>query len=276
MVSLIWRRGAAYSGVMTTAADSTGSGAGIGPAAMQRAAARRQGLIGLSLGAAVILGWLVVHVYAVFFHRLEGWGWLGAVALIALSAWLYVGLFIVAHDCMHGSLVPFRPAVNRAVGRLCLMLYAGFSFDRLTPKHHLHHRHPGTAGDPDYLDMPPPQSFLAWYGKFFREYFSLRELIIISAVGATYTALGASYLNIVVLWAAPALLSSLQLFTFGTYLPHKPGPDGFTDRHNARTNDYSWLASLLTCFHFGYHHEHHLFPGVPWWKLPQVHDTHGS
>ena len=27
--------------------------------------------------------------------------------------------------------------------------------------------------------------------------------------------------------------------------------------------------SLLTCYHFGgYHHEHHLHPGVPWWRLP--------
>jgi beta-carotene ketolase (CrtW type) len=27
-------------------------------------------------------------------------------------------------------------------------------------------------------------------------------------------------------------------------------------------------VSLLTCFHFGYHHEHHDTPWVPWWKLP--------
>ncbi|MFA9473554.1 MAG: fatty acid desaturase [Filomicrobium sp.] len=29
--------------------------------------------------------------------------------------------------------------------------------------------------------------------------------------------------------------------------------------------------SLLTCFHFGYHHEHHLQPDVPWWRLPDAH-----
>lgn len=277
MVSLIWRPGAAYSDRMDTASDTPSAGSeGIGPADMQREAARRQARIGLTLAAAVIGGWLAVHVYAVFVHRLEGWGWLGAVPLIGLSAWLYVGLFIIAHDCMHGSLVPFRPAANRAIGGLCLMLYAGFSFDSLTRQHHLHHRHSGTAGDPDYLDAPPPQSFLAWYGKFFAEYFSIRELLIIAGVGAAYMALGASYLNIVVLWAVPALLSSLQLFTFGTYLPHRPGRDGFVDRHNARTNNYSRLLSLLTCFHFGYHHEHHLYPGVPWWQLPRVHDTRGS
>jgi beta-carotene ketolase (CrtW type) len=68
----------------------------------------------------------------------------------------------------------------------------------------------------------------------------------------------------------PALLSSLQLFYFGTYLPHRPGPDAFTDHHRARSNGYSEWLSLLTCFHFGYHHEHHRAPGEPWWRLPTV------
>ena len=32
----------------------------------------------------------------------------------------------------------------------------------------------------------------------------------------------------------------------------------------------AWLASLLTCFHFGMHHEHHLSPNTPWWRLPEA------
>ena len=28
------------------------------------------------------------------------------------------------------------------------------------------------------------------------------------------------------------------------------------------------LGSLVTCYHFGYHHEHHLYPAVPSWRLP--------
>jgi beta-carotene/zeaxanthin 4-ketolase len=85
--------------------------------------------------------------------------------------------------------------------------------------------------------------------------------------------LGAQLANVLLFWALPALLSALQLFTFGTYLPHRPAPPGFADRHNARSNDYPWLVSLLTCFHFGYHHEHHLSPGTPWWRLPTLRAT---
>ena len=66
------------------------------------------------------------------------------------------------------------------------------------------------------------------------------------------------------------MLSSLQLFAFGTWLPHRRGEQPFADRHRARSSGFGWLASLLTCFHFGYHHEHHLWPGVPWWRLPRV------
>ena len=81
-------------------------------------------------------------------------------------------------------------------------------------------------------------------------------------------ALHVSPLNALVFWGLPALLSAAQLFYFGTYLPHRQEALPFRDAHNARSSGYSWPVSLLTCYHFGYHHEHHLHPGVPWWRLP--------
>ena len=234
--------------------------------------------IGLVLAGSIIAAWLALHIGAVFFFPLSrpmSWplSWataLLAAVLIALQTWLYVGLFIVAHDCMHGSLVPYKPWANRLIGGLCLALYGGFSFDGLNAAHHRHHRAPGTADDPDFDDHPP-HGFWRWFGKFFAEYFSWREGGIIVAVYVIYVfVLGAAPLNALVFWAVPALLSALQLFTFGTFLPHRPDAVGFVDRHNARTNDFPVWLSLLTCFHFGYHHEHHLYPTLPWWRLPGV------
>lgn len=241
-------------------------------AELNRQEAHRQAVIGLSLAVAIILGWLVAHIGLVFFFPLDDPAlWWVVPFAVALQCWLYVGMFIVAHDCMHGSLVPYRPQVNRAIGQLCLLLYAGFSFDALNRKHHLHHRHSGTEGDPDY-DARPPHGFWRWYVKFFSEYFSGREVIVILAQVLTYQfILGVPLANILVFWTVPALLSSLQLFTFGTYLPHRPKAVAFSDRHNARSNDFPEWLSLLTCFHFGYHHEHHDLPNLPWWKLPQAH-----
>ena len=31
----------------------------------------------------------------------------------------------------------------------------------------------------------------------------------------------------------------------------------YPDAHRARSNDMPTWLSLITCFHFGYHHEHH-------------------
>jgi beta-carotene ketolase (CrtW type) len=159
------------------------------------------------------------------------------------------------------------------IGQVCVGLYAGFSYKELLAKHMLHHRHAGTGEDPDFAE-PQPASFFAWYRNFMAEYMGLRPLAIMAAQSAAYFLIfGADLMNGIVFWVVPAILSSVQLFTFGTYLPHRPGHEAFADRHNARSNGYPVWLSLLTCFHFGYHHEHHLKPGEPWWRLPAVRRT---
>jgi len=228
----------------------------------------RQAAIGLSLAAAIALGWLGLHVWSVFFQPLRGPALLAAPLLVALLCWLNVGLFIVAHDAMHGTLAPGRPGVNRWAGRIALALYAGFSFDRLRPKHHAHHRDPGTAVDPDYC-AAHPRHFPRWYAAFLGQYLGLRELLVLSALAGAYRfLLGAPYANLLLFWALPAILSSAQLFLFGTFLPHRLRDEPFADSHRTRSNGYAWPVSLLSCFHFGYHHEHHRAPHVPWWGLP--------
>lgn len=230
----------------------------------------RQAATGLLLSAAIAGAWMALHIYTVFFHPLDGWGIVAAPLLVLAICWLNVGLFIVAHDCMHGSLAPGRPRLNRWIGRATLALYAGFSFDRLLPKHFEHHRSAGTAADPDF-SLEHSRRFWPWYFAFLRQYFGLRELLTLTAlVGIYVLLLGASYPNLLLFWALPAILSSLQLFLFGTFLPHRAEEHPFADRHNARSNDFGWLASLLTCFHFGYHHEHHRSPQTPWWRLPSI------
>ena len=240
---------------------------------MTEAEKKRQTWIGLALAAAIGGAWLALHIYSVFFHALTPLGWAVAPLLVAALCWLNVGLFIVAHDCMHGSLAPGRPDLNRAVGRAALMLYAGFSMDLLGPKHHLHHRHAGTAADPDFAESHPTR-FWPWYVAFFREYFGWRELGVLAVLLWSYILLlGASPLNALLFWGVPAILSSLQLFYFGTYLPHRHDEQAFADNHRARSNDFSLPVSLLTCFHFGYHHEHHRAPHLPWWRLPSARRT---
>lgn len=231
---------------------------------------RRQTVVGLSLAGAIAAGWLALHVYGVFLHRWTPLGIAAAPLLVVAQCWLSVGLFIIAHDAMHGSLAPFRPGLNRWIGRLCLALYAGFSYDRLLPSHFAHHRHSGTAEDPDF-HAGGPRLFWPWFVVFFRRYFGWAEFVRLSAIVLAYLfVLRAPIANLLVFWAVPALLSAVQLFYFGTYLPHRQEEEAFGDEHRARSSGFAWPVSLLTCFHFGYHHEHHAMPHVPWWRLPSA------
>ncbi len=226
---------------------------------------------GLALAGLVLAGWFAIHISSIF---LIDWSakniWLLAPFLIALQTWLSVGLFIIAHDGMHGSLAPGYSALNRLIGKFCVGLYAGFSYSKLLENHHAHHRHVGTAEDPDF-DVDHHSSFWPWYVKFFKHYFGGRELLMLTLIVVIYCwILGPRAPVLLVFWALPAILSSIQLFYFGTYRPHRVAEEPFSDQHRARSEDFSWVLSLLTCFHFGYHHEHHDKPWVPWWKLPSL------
>lgn len=226
----------------------------------------RQTIVGLALAAALIGAWIGLHVYGVYLHRWSAWSFIVAPVCVAVQTWLSVGLFIVAHDAMHGSLAPGRPRINTAVGQLCLAIYAGFRFDRLKAAHFEHHRAPGTPGDPDY-HPDDPTAFRAWFLRFLRTYFGVREMAVITVYVVIALLLGAHLINLLVFWAVPALLSAFQLFTFGTWLPHRSGDFPFPDHHNARSSQFGSVLSLLTCFHFGRHHEHHREPWRPWWRL---------
>lgn len=227
-----------------------------------------QAAIGLTLAACVLLAWAAIHIGGVFFFDV-GWSSLVFVPiLVAVQCWLTVGLFIVAHDAMHGSLAPGWPRLNAAIGAFILTIYAGFAWRRVRDAHMAHHDKPGTPEDPDFF-ADEPDRFLPWYRAFFLRYFGRRSIVFVfTVVGVYILLLGAPVLNVVLFYGVPSLLSSLQLFYFGTFRPHRHEEEGFVDRHNARSNEFGYLASLFTCFHFGYHHEHHDEPWVPWWGLP--------
>lgn len=227
---------------------------------------KRQGRVGVFLAGCIILAWCALHVYAVFLHEIENLAL--SVFLFCALTWLSVGLFIVAHDSMHRSLAPLHPRLNAWIGKVCIFLYAGFIYKSLLSMHGAHHAAPGTADDPDF-HAGAPDKFWRWYYRFFTMYFGWPQLLHISLRLILYWAFGAPIENILLFFAAPSILSSMQLFLFGTWLPHRHHDDDFEDAHNARSNNYPVWLSLLTCFHFGYHHEHHLKPGTPWWGLPK-------
>lgn len=239
-----------------------------------------QRAIGLGLALAIAGSWLGIHAYGMFVFELSWTNWPWALALAVVQCWLSVGVFIICHDAMHGSLVPRQPKINGVIGTVLLALYAGFAWRQLRDAHFAHHKLAGHAGDPDF-DEHHPDNFRQWYGTFFRRYFGWRSLLFVhTVVGVYWLVLDIPMVQIVLLYGLPALGSSLQLFYFGTFRPHRHMPSGdttdfpattsFADRHNTRSENFGTLASLASCFHFGYHLEHHRRPDVPWWALPQA------
>lgn len=192
------------------------------------------------------------------------------IPFIALQTFLYTGLFITAHDAMHGAIFPANIKINNFIGSLAVTLYALFDYNKLVKTHWLHHHHPASELDPDFHDLKH-KNFFAWYLYFMFKYWSWTRIISLMALyNLIAFTLPVSEKNLTLFWVIPSILSSVQLFYFGTFIPHKEPEGGYTNIHRAQTNPLPVLLSFITCYHFGYHQEHHENPEIPWWGLPKV------
>lgn len=167
---------------------------------------------------------------------------------------------------MHSSLLPRYPRVNNLIGRFAVSLYASLSYRHCQINHAKHHRYPYQKQDPDFHHGYPHP--IRWYVRFIYTYLPSSEFPRFFISGGMIffvlsTVAQVSPINLLLFWILPLLLSSIQLFFFGTYLPHR-------DRELIRSSHYPVCWSLLTCYHFGYHEEHHCFPQIPWYKLPAL------
>lgn len=214
--------------------------------------------LGVAIGWSIILLWLLLLVFLLqwpldFSSPL----WF---LFILLQTHLYTGLFITGHDAMH-HVISKDKTINNYTGIIAIGLFAFNSYKKLFPKHHEHHRFTATDKDPDYH----PGSFVGWYFNFLRQYVTVKQVLLMAL---TYNILILFFpaTNVVLFWILPSILSTFQLFYFGTYLPHK-GFHSEENIHKSNTQSKNHVVAFLTCYFFGYHYEHHNAPGVPWWKL---------
>lgn len=178
---------------------------------------------------------------------------------------LYTGVFITAHDSIHGVVAPHNKWLNYWIGFLSASLFAFNNFKTLSSKHHLHHRHAATPDDPDFHDGHP--NFFLWFFAFAKEYISVVQVLLM-AVTYNVLKLWFPWENLVAFWMIPAVMSTLQLFYFGTYLPHRG--EHHNPPLNARSQSLNHVKAFLSCYFFGYHLEHHAYPYLPWWQLPMA------
>ncbi|WP_316798550.1 fatty acid desaturase [Pedobacter frigidisoli] len=211
---------------------------------------------GIVIALAVISCWLALLFFLLKLNF--QWNNYWVYPLIFLQMHLYTGLFITAHDAMHGT-ISSNKFVNNAIGYISVFLYAGFFYNRLYRKHHQHHQHVHTGEDPDYA----PHGFWRWYFSFMLNYVSIIQLLIM-AIAFNVLKIWIDETNLLLFWVLPSLLSTFQLFYFGTYVPHKGEHDNV---HHSSTLPKNHFLAFITCYFFGYHFEHHEKPYTPWWQL---------
>ena len=229
-------------------------------------------VVSMAIALTIILFWIVSLIgllsqdlaqFPLFFIILGIW----------LRAFLHTGIFIIIHESIHG-VVCQNKQINDAMGSICSYLYAILPFETLAKNHHIHHSYPASDLDPDFC-QENPHNFWLWYGSFMKDYQQGSQFWILfwgmTVIFWILILLQVSIANIFLFWVIPIIISSLQLFTFGIYLPHRPRAEGYGNRHRAKSINYSLFLSFIACYHFGYHWEHHQYPYLPWYKLPQAH-----
>ena len=232
-------------------------------------APKNNSVVGITVSLTIFALWLISLIFC---FKLD----ISNLSLIALFAGIYVrtflhtGIFIVIHDSIHG-VVTHNQKLNSSIGRVAALLYALLPYETLAKNHHQHHRYPATDLDPDFC-ITNSNRYWLWYASFMKDYQQGKQFWILfwgmTVIFWCLIGFHVAIANIFLFWVIPIILSSLQLFTFGIYLPHRPTPEGHDDRHRARSNNYPLFLSFITCYHFGYHWEHHQYPHLPWYKLP--------
>jgi beta-carotene/zeaxanthin 4-ketolase len=235
----------------------------------------KKAIYGIVIALSIVIFWAISLVILLKLDITNYPSWAIAIAII-WQGFLYTGLFITGHDAMHGSLFPSNKKINHFLGALVVWLYSFLSYKTLLQKHWLHHHYPASEIDPDFHDGTH-RNPIAWYLYFMKGYWGWSQFIGHTIVfNFARNILHISQTNLILFLPVALIFSSIQLFYFGTYLPHREPQGGYIRPHCAQTISLPIILSFIACYHFGYHREHHEYPHLPWWQLPTIHSTDDS
>lgn len=227
---------------------------------------------------------------------MEGWQWLLCVPFHLLAAASLHGISLFTHEAVHGTLCRNRTA-NAVLGAVCAIpVLQNYSAYRVL--HLRHHLHLGEEGDPDHYANYTRWSWLvfcmnwarllAGYPVYiiaipilgFKHGDAVARAGILAEVAVTALLVSAICLSPIPAswvwhaWVIPMIFINTMVNIRGmsqhTLLEH--ADDEVKGTRSILTGR---LVRFFMC-NENYHLEHHLYPGVPWHNLPEVHGQLGE
>jgi fatty acid desaturase len=221
------------------------------------------------------------------------WIWIAGVPLYLLAAASLHGISLFTHEAVHGTLCS-NPSWNRALGAVCawpvLQNFAAYKVLHLR-----HHDHLGLPGDPDHYDNYTHWSWLlilmhwgrliAGYpayilaipilgfrqGRGWERFWILFEVSCVVGIAAAVLISPVPRQLLIHAWLIPMLfintLVNIRGMSQHTLLEHHS--DTIRGTRSILTNR---VTSFFMC-NENFHLEHHLYPGVPWYNLPRLHQA---
>jgi len=249
--------------------------------------------LAVHLACLIAAGWWVAIA--------SGWMILPAVFVLGL---VQVALFAPAHEAMHQTAFASRRA-NAIVGWLAaapsllnLQFYTAF--------HLAHHRHTQIPGQDPELITPAPETvgryvarilglpfwglrllvvYDSWRGDLSRYPFvtaaaapaiirSVRAMSLVMVGGAVGSALLFGWATPLLFWIGPQILGQppLRAYLLAEHTGCTHDRNGLT---NTRTTMTAWPVRLLM-WNMPFHAEHHMYPSIPFHRLPDAHAAIGE
>ena len=240
--------------------------------------------------------YLIAEGGAVFVYSALGgvwWAMIVALPLYVLAGASLHGISLFTHEGTHGVL-SHHDTLNRWIAMVCaypvLQTFAAYQVLHLR-----HHKYLGAIGDPDHYPNYTTWSPLIWamhWGRLVLGYpayitaipvlgflqgsgrdrlWILFELALLGALIATVLASPIPGYFLIHGWLVPMLIINFMVNIRGmsqhTLLEHE------TDMVlGSRTLLTGRLVRFFMC-NENFHLEHHLYPGVPWYNLPRLHQS---
>jgi fatty acid desaturase len=221
----------------------------------------------------------------------NAWMWVLAVPCYVLAAASLHGVSLFTHEAVHGTLARHR-RWNAVLGAACAMPVLQ-NYSAYAVLHLRHHAHLGEGRDPDHYAAYTRWTWLIFLMNWLRLIIGYPIYItMIPVLGwkhgtwrdrAGIAAEVAATAAIIILacrlplpggllwhgWCVPMMVINFMVNVRGMS-QHTLLRESADEVRGTRSILTSRLVAFFMC-NENYHLEHHLYPGVPWYHLPQVH-----